>query len=266
MLAHDGGRGGPVQKALGRPVGSLLPNLNAAICAGNAAAAWLQAGEPERSLAWALTAVAACPEYPKAHHRLVRALQAGARGTVDAIEPIGADEMLRRRLLTHREAPVGSSQRATALRFLSTPSGVAVSAGCVQHAGGGVAGAILKGELLADVQLTTQAIEAGCEPGGAPVPAGGTFGSMEKRWPSVDLALFGAGQISWASLQARQAWRLQRLLEEHRPKAVELHFALAPFEVTELRVGGGGGDGGRCLHPGSCNLPRHSRLCSDSRH
>ena len=47
------------------------PNLPRAICLSNAAAALLKAGKPKDALEEVLDAVAICPEYVKAHHRLV---------------------------------------------------------------------------------------------------------------------------------------------------------------------------------------------------
>jgi hypothetical protein len=66
-----------VWSRLGRPPCLELPNTNVAVCAGNEAAAWLQAGDAEASLAAALRAVAAAPEYPKGYQRVMRALEAG---------------------------------------------------------------------------------------------------------------------------------------------------------------------------------------------
>ena len=53
----------------------LLPNLNAAICAANEAAAWIKVGSEysDRALGAALRAVACCPEYPKGYHRALQA-------------------------------------------------------------------------------------------------------------------------------------------------------------------------------------------------
>jgi hypothetical protein len=54
--------------------------MNAAVCSANAAAAFLEAGDVGQSLQAGLRAIAACPEYPKAHHRVVRSLLATADG------------------------------------------------------------------------------------------------------------------------------------------------------------------------------------------
>lgn len=69
---------------LGRPLGPLLPIMNAAICAAEASAAWLAAGHPELALTKGLAAVAWCAEYPTAHQAVVRALKAGAQGRLTA--------------------------------------------------------------------------------------------------------------------------------------------------------------------------------------
>ena len=92
-LLWDAARGGSVLTELGQPEGLYLPNKNGAICAANAAAAYLKLeGRAEDALKCGLQAVACCPEYPKASHRVVSAVKAGARG--DFPDPKGHAEQL----------------------------------------------------------------------------------------------------------------------------------------------------------------------------
>jgi hypothetical protein len=80
LLYFDAATGGAILTELGQPEGLTLPNKNAAIAASNAAAAYLKLDDAEKALRCGLRAVSYCPEYPKAHHRVVAAVKAGARG------------------------------------------------------------------------------------------------------------------------------------------------------------------------------------------
>ena len=226
QLSFDASRGGSVPTLLGRPAGWLLPNQNAAVCAANAAAAFLQAGDPERALEAGLQAAAACPEYAKAHHRVVRALQAGARGDLRGEAPaemVAAQLETLRAMRAEAAAEDGAEENLGQLDDLIAQleaDALALSAG-----GPGMEedGSIAKRELVASMLDVAAAVE-----------------STARLLPSVDIALFGAGQIGYEQLRARQAWRLQRTLERERVAAVELRFSLVPFKVSGLDTDGRG--------------------------
>jgi tetratricopeptide (TPR) repeat protein len=61
-----------------KPVWKTVPNMPAAMCLSNRAATYLERGEPgdyEKALKDGKEAAGRCPEYIKAHHRIMRALQ-----------------------------------------------------------------------------------------------------------------------------------------------------------------------------------------------
>ncbi len=253
-LYWDAATGGTLMTELGQPEGFALPNKNAAICASNAAAAYLKLGvveAAEDALRCGLRAIAYACEYPKGHHRVLCAVKAGARGNFPRDD--NPEKEIQDQLDFFRKLRTAQTEGLEAYGALLSDDDDAERERKMLAMEDVLAklpnGFDVNSSIAECEALLTQAECEAILTKMNPVSTGATIANelvQQARGieqgaallPSLEVALFSAGRISYPHLQARLRWKERTYLQLEQPETISISFSLVPANVDGLVASG----------------------------